>query len=193
MRKLVPGFRATSMGHVLSGLGKGADYIADYVNLYAAFDGTILLFQEWSGGNWIRVTRPSGDRIEAAHLHRYLVKNGQKVKEGELIAITGNTGKITTHPHLHLQVFVNNKRIDPETYDWKETIDIPGLFLRIWGKPGAPGDIKYFQKRLASGSITGADDLKAKLAYWHSIVYPGGILSPTGDARWQAEKRKVLG
>lgn len=192
LHKLVPGWRATALGHVLAGLGKGADYIAHYVPLYAPFDGTILVFNEWSGGNWIRVTRSNGDQIEFAHLHRRLVKTGDKVKEGQQIGVTGNTGFITTSPHLHIQIFVNKKRIDPEMYNWEETIDIPALFQRIWGRKAAVGEILYFNKRLQNGSIVGIDKLKEVMAYWYGIVYPNGKLSKEGNERWQKEKAKYI-
>lgn len=185
-RKLIRG----SLAHVLAGLGKGADYTASYVTLYAAFTGTIFLFKEWGGGNWLRLTRPNGDRLEFAHLHRYLVSTGQTVQEGHEIAVTGNSGKITSGPHLHVQVFVNGRRVDPEKYDWREHPSIPDLFKRIWGREAAPGEITYFEKRLANGTINGTEKLKEVMAYWHGIVYPNGTYSAAGDARWQLEKQK---
>lgn len=49
------------------------------------------------------------------HLHQFLVKNGDKVKMGEVIAITDNTGKYTTGPHLHFGVRILKK----EGSNWK--------------------------------------------------------------------------
>jgi len=41
------------------------------------------------------------------------------VREGDKIAVTGNTGTLTTGPHLHLQIIdKNKKRLDPEQYQW---------------------------------------------------------------------------
>lgn len=115
-RTLIRGFQA----HVNAGLGGAADYVAQYVPLYAPFDGTIETYFGQQGGNWSRLIRSNGDKIEHAHLSKYLVKWGQ-VKEGQHIAYTGNTGQITTGPHLHIQIFRNNVRLDPELYPWTMT------------------------------------------------------------------------
>ena len=42
-----------------------------------------------------------------------------RVKEGEQIAITGNTGTKTTGPHCHTQIIRDGKRLDPEQYLWE--------------------------------------------------------------------------
>ena len=102
--------------HKQAGLGCGADYMAHYVNLYAPKNGIGSTFYGPQGGNWYRLRLEDGTRIEFAHLSKYL-KLG-KVKEGDLIAITGNTGSVTTGSHLHVQIFKNNKRLDPEKYLW---------------------------------------------------------------------------
>ncbi|MCQ2606018.1 MAG: M23 family metallopeptidase [Bacteroidales bacterium] len=47
-----------------------------------------------------------------AHCSKLLVKEGQKVKRGEIIALVGNTG-LSTGPHLHYEVVKNGQKIDP--------------------------------------------------------------------------------
>lgn len=113
-RKLIRGFQA----HIQAGLGGATDYVADHVTLYAPFAGRIEVYKGVQGGNWLRLIRDNGDKIEFAHLSKYLQTGGQ-VSEGEEIAITGNTGQITTGPHKHIQIIRNGKRIDPETYQWE--------------------------------------------------------------------------
>lgn len=112
-RKLIRGVE----GHVKAGLSPAADYVASYTELYAPFDGVVEAYWGPEGGNWLRLTRPNGDAIEHAHLSRYAIKSGM-VREGQLVAITGNTGAITTNPHLHIQILRNGKRLDPEAYNW---------------------------------------------------------------------------
>ncbi|WP_186821873.1 murein DD-endopeptidase MepM [Buchnera aphidicola] len=46
------------------------------------------------------------------HLKKILVKVGQKVKKGQIIAFSGNTGR-TTGPHLHYEIWINHHAIDP--------------------------------------------------------------------------------
>jgi len=114
---LIRGARA----HELAGLGVAADYVADYVDLFSPFEGTLRSYSGVQGGLWLELTRPTGERLKMAHLSRYIVSSG-KVKEGQLIAITGNTGTITTGPHLHLECYNNQGiRLDPEKYQWYNT------------------------------------------------------------------------
>lgn len=115
-RKLIRG----AMAHIKAGLGAGADYEAVYTGFKIPFDGIAKKYHGTEGGNWLRVTRPNGDQIELAHLSEYQVSDGT-VKEGQNGGITGNTGSITTGPHLHIQIIRSGKRLDPEKYDWGDS------------------------------------------------------------------------
>ncbi len=114
-RKIIRGCEA----HKKAGLGCATDYVANYVELYAPFDGKAVMWggEGYDGGNWMTLERPNGDLIQFAHLSAY--KAGGEVQEGDRIAITGNTGKITTGPHLHIQIKDKDGNwLDPETYNW---------------------------------------------------------------------------
>ena len=56
-----------------------------------------------------------------AHCSRILVRKGQKVTRGDRIALVGNTG-LSTGPHLHYEVHVNGKAVDPRRYILPEVI-----------------------------------------------------------------------
>lgn len=115
--------------HINAGLGCGADYVAKYVPFYAPFSLPQEQYFGQQGGNWLRMSFEKEGSIyalEFAHLDRYYVPSGKMVKKGDIIAMTGNTGQITTDPHLHIQIFKDGKRIDPEKFDWDYDI-LPGM------------------------------------------------------------------
>lgn len=93
--------------------------------VYAAEDGTVNWVQDWDGksttgnqsyGNAVKIRHAdySSQTLETryAHLSSYVVKNGQKVKEGQLIGYTGNTGK-SDAAHLHFEVILDGTRRNP--------------------------------------------------------------------------------
>jgi murein DD-endopeptidase MepM/ murein hydrolase activator NlpD len=45
-----------------------------------------------------------------------LKKVGDKVKAGEAIAIVGNSGELTSGPHLHFELWSGSKAVDPQAY-----------------------------------------------------------------------------
>lgn len=66
-------------------------------------------------GNVISVDHGFGIETQYGHLAKILVKNGQKVKRGDIIALVGSTG-LSTGPHLHYLIKSNNHPVDPQRY-----------------------------------------------------------------------------
>lgn len=95
----------------------GVDYAAKYVEYYAPFSGKATSGEGVQGGKFWQLITPDGHKFIARHLSQ-IIKTGI-VKEGELVAITGNTGKFTTKPHLHQEVYKNNRLVDPEKFIWE--------------------------------------------------------------------------
>jgi murein DD-endopeptidase MepM/ murein hydrolase activator NlpD len=56
-------------------------------------------------------------RTQYAHLLRVSVRKGQTVARGALLGYTGNTGR-TTGPHLHYEVLVKGRPVNPRTFLW---------------------------------------------------------------------------
>jgi len=84
--------------------------------IYAAGDGVIKFARKQRGyGKKIEIDHGYGYKTVYAHLSVFNVKKGQRVKRGEVIAFSGNTGK-STGPHLHYEVRKNNKPVDPVNY-----------------------------------------------------------------------------
>lgn len=66
-------------------------------------------------GNVVNIDHGYGIRTQYGHLDKILVKNGQRVKRGDVIGHVGSTGH-TTGPHLHYLVKVNNQSVNPIRY-----------------------------------------------------------------------------
>ncbi len=66
-------------------------------------------------GNLIEISHGSGLSTRYAHLHKFNVKEGQKVKRYDIIGFIGSTGR-STGPHLHYEVRLNGVATDPRLY-----------------------------------------------------------------------------
>jgi len=66
-------------------------------------------------GNFLELDHGYGIETVYAHADRLLVRKGERIKRGELIAKVGNTG-YSTGPHLHYEVRVNGTPVDPMYY-----------------------------------------------------------------------------
>ncbi|WP_079420010.1 M23 family metallopeptidase [Thiomonas intermedia] len=66
-------------------------------------------------GDCVVIDHPFGYRSLFGHLSKILVKPGDAVTRGQIIALSGNTGR-STGPHLHYTLFYGTKTLDPATY-----------------------------------------------------------------------------
>jgi murein DD-endopeptidase MepM/ murein hydrolase activator NlpD len=66
-------------------------------------------------GNMLTVDHGYGLVTRYAHCSKILVVRGQRVKRGQTIALVGSTG-LSTGPHLHYEVWVNGKPVNPAKY-----------------------------------------------------------------------------
>jgi murein DD-endopeptidase MepM/ murein hydrolase activator NlpD len=66
-------------------------------------------------GNTIKIDHGFGIVTKFAHASKLLVKTGQRVSRGQRIALVGNSG-LATGPHLHYEVHVNGRPVDPLRY-----------------------------------------------------------------------------
>lgn len=83
----------------------------------ACLDGTVV-FASWTsdGGNVLQVQH-AGDLVSVyKHNAVLLRKEGDRVKAGEAIAIVGNSGELTSGPHLHFELWHRGEPVDPQAY-----------------------------------------------------------------------------
>ncbi len=66
-------------------------------------------------GNTVTIDHGYGITTKFAHASKLLVRTGQRVQRGQRIALVGNTG-LATGPHLHYEVHVNGRPVDPLRY-----------------------------------------------------------------------------
>ena len=84
--------------------------------VHATADG-VVEFAGWYGdyGKTVIIRHPSGYLTLYAHLSQIDVKEGQRVKAGDVVGRVGSTGR-STGPHLHYEVIRDNKPVDPSKF-----------------------------------------------------------------------------
>ncbi|NMR35310.1 M23 family metallopeptidase [Chryseobacterium aquaticum] len=106
-RRVHPIFGATKMHN-------GADFKANYENVYAVLDGVVIAsgWDSGGGGNYIKIKHSDSFITSYLHLSETYYKAGEFVKAGFIVAKSGNTGN-STGAHLHFSVTENGKYINP--------------------------------------------------------------------------------
>ncbi|GAA4145874.1 M23 family metallopeptidase [Leifsonia shinshuensis] len=95
----------------------GTDYAVPVgTSVQAVRAGTVTMSQWWGdGGNAVRIDHGGGVVTEYLHNSVLRVSVGQRVQQGETIALSGNTGS-STGPHLHIVLRINGVNVDFEKY-----------------------------------------------------------------------------
>ena len=96
----------------------GVDFSAPQgTPIYATGNGTIKKTKKSRRGfgNHIVIDHGYGYESLYAHMQKYTVRKGQKVKRGDLIGYVGNSGK-STAPHLHYEVHKDGRKVNPAYY-----------------------------------------------------------------------------
>ena len=107
------GMRIDPVYHVRK-FHQGMDFTAPTGTEVFATGNAKVEFAGWKQGygNTVILDHGYGYKTLYAHLYKTLVRKGQKVRRSDIIALVGNTGK-STGPHLHYEVRLNNKPVDP--------------------------------------------------------------------------------
>ncbi len=100
----------------------GIDLVAPRgTKIYASGEGRIESVTSSSNGHGkhIVIDHGFGYKTLYAHLSKFNVTEGEKVKRGQVIGFVGSTGT-STAPHLHYEVFKNGNNVDPKYYVFKD-------------------------------------------------------------------------
>ncbi len=101
---------------------QGVDYtVAEGSSIFATADGTVKEISDKSStlGKTIVIDHGNGYQTSYSHLLSTLVRRGQKVQRGDIIALSGNSG-LSLAPHLPYEVRFNGLRVDPIHYFFME-------------------------------------------------------------------------
>jgi len=94
----------------------GVDYGAPIGTPVRSVADGVVTFARYSGGGGkvLKVRHNSTYKTAYKHLSRYgkNIRKGSRVKQGQIVAYTGNTG-LSTGPHLHYEFFKNGRYVDP--------------------------------------------------------------------------------
>lgn len=96
---------------------KGVDWATPTGTAVMASSGGTVTVAGWQSGYGyvVYINHPDGKQTRYGHLSKVLVSTGQKVKQGQKIALSGNTGR-STGPHLHFEIRVNGQAVNPLNY-----------------------------------------------------------------------------
>lgn len=111
------GMISSRYGYRSRGFHTGLDLAGPTGSSIIAADGGKVTLARWNGsyGYCVIIDHGNGFQTLYAHCSRLLVKQGQKVGQGEVIARVGSTGN-STGPHLHFEVRINGKTVNPSSY-----------------------------------------------------------------------------
>jgi murein DD-endopeptidase MepM/ murein hydrolase activator NlpD len=96
----------------------GVDVVSKENELIKSTLSGIVVFSSWTSetGNVIAIQHANNFISVYKHNSALLKQQGESVSVGESIAIIGNSGKWSSGPHLHFELWHNNKAVDPENY-----------------------------------------------------------------------------
>jgi hypothetical protein len=121
----------------------GMDFTAPSgTDIYATGNGVVedVLSSKRGLGNNIVINHGFGYMTIYAHLERFNVRKGQKVKRGDIIGYVGSTG-MSLAPHLHYEIKINGSNVDPVNYYFNDlTAEDYEKIIEIASKTGQSFD-----------------------------------------------------
>jgi len=118
-RVLVPPVRGILSASFQKGEGHlGIDILAPAETPIKAIDGGVVIAADWTMETGYTIGIQHKDNLVSYYKHNssLLKEIGQRVDAGEAIAIIGNTGHLTSGPHLHFELWYDGNALDPAEY-----------------------------------------------------------------------------
>lgn len=157
--------------------------------VFSPMDGTVRVAKANAvagrSGLGILVDHANGISTYQGHLSRFIAQAGQQVKAGQQIALSGNTGR-STGPHVHSEVWINGKPVDPFSYINGGIIPTGGTGGGGWNPLQALFDLKDKMVADFTGQF-GSSNMLAQIA--------SGALGRifTGPMDWIKDKAGAIG
>ena len=112
---------------VKGGLSSGFDYKSKHYGVDIAMPENspvhsisegIVVFAEWTSETGFVIILEHLNGLTSIYKHNSSIikTQGDRIETGEIIAFTGNTGSLTTGPHLHFELWYRGEPVDPESY-----------------------------------------------------------------------------
>lgn len=101
---------------------QGVDYtVPEGSRVFATADGTVrnVTLRNSTSGQTVVIDHGNGYETSYSHLGKIEVRRGQRVRRGDIIALSGDTG-LSLAPHLHYEVRYDGMRVDPIHYFFME-------------------------------------------------------------------------
>jgi len=102
-------------------------------------------------GRYIDINHSGTFETRYLHLSKVLVKRGQRIKRGQKIALTGNSGR-STGPHLHFELHVGGQPVNPLTADIPTAAKVPDIELASF-KAQVSKQMVSMQSRISSDLV----------------------------------------
>ncbi|VFP88188.1 murein DD-endopeptidase MepM [Candidatus Erwinia haradaeae] len=95
---------------------KGVDFAVPIgTPIFSVGDGEVMVSKSsGAAGNYVAIRHGRQYMTRYMHLKTLLVRAGERVKRGQCIAFSGNTGR-STGPHVHFEIWINNHAVNPLT------------------------------------------------------------------------------
>lgn len=155
------GYRKKHPVHGYGAMHKGVDFAGPIgTPIYAAGNG-VVSFVGWKSGYGRFVVIKHNNNLSTAYAHASKfaanLSKGALVKQGDVIAYVGDSGA-TTGAHLHFEVMVNGKQVDPMKFKSSPGIELSGKELTKFNQ--FKMHISHLSKKLNEGIELAAKDIK---------------------------------